>query len=188
MLVTIDSNIYNLAQLVAEKLPEPATRWCSKLNQCLDNFGSTNKLVYNTPVSMSSDVTYYNLPDSAIHFVYLDFGRYQTDLKRILKNIRQLKNVIVLSNGGVYPTGQYVLNIGNCTDDDVAEVISGIIILHLELDQLIPEQAIISLLRGIDYIPSEEDTSDQKIYNVYNILESKRSSCGEISDCYECQN
>lgn len=203
--VTIDSNVYNITKLIAKKLnnlPElsiPVTRWCTKLNRCSDvdnNSGSwpnpsskskETQIYYNTPVSMSDDITYYNMPENALHFVYVDFGTNTTDLKRILKNIKHLKNVVVLSNASVYPTGQYKLYPGNCTDDAIAETICTIIVMHTKESRPIHEKEIISLIcQKTKYSPSEKEQCEAKKYDIYNIMDSKRSVCGEISDCYEC--
>lgn len=200
MLVTIDSNVLKLPQLIAEKLPESAVRWCTKLNQCDDvntdiatllfnskaEDGRSMRIVYNTPISMATDVTYYNLSKPAIHFVYLDYNKNHTELKRILINISKLQNVIIISNGSIYATGQYVLYIGNCTDDDIADVISGIIVVHLKENRTIHEKELIALLCDKKYTPLPDEINEPKKIDIYTILDSKRSNYGEISDCFEC--
>lgn len=186
MLITIDSNVGSIPQLIAEKLPTPGIRWCTMRDQC-PNVSSNDGIFYNTPVGLMSDLSNYKLPNDALHFVYVDFSKNQFDLSRLLKNIRSLRNVVVISNGDAYSTGQYALTIGNCTEDDVAEVISGIIVVHLEFGFAVSEDAVTALLSDGVYVPSEDSATDQKIYNVYNILDSKRSTSGEISDCYECK-
>lgn len=195
MFVTIDSNVLSLPELIAAKLPQSALRWCTNLNRCDEPVSNNHQqMFFNTPVSMSSDVTYYKMPKNAVHFVYLDYGTNTPTLKRILENIKHLDNVIVLSNGDVYSTGQYVLQIGNCTDDDIADVISGIIILHLKENRTVDEREIISLLCGQKQITTNDVGRDiasknenQKIYSIYRVLDSKRSNYGEIPNCYECK-
>lgn len=201
MIVTIDSNIFSISELIAGKLHKPATRWCTQYNRCDDIANSSpkdEKIFYNTPVSMSSDVTYYQFPTDTIHFVYVDFSYNIEILKHILSNIKHLSNVVVLSNGKSYATGQYVLYPGNCTDEDIAEVIGGIIVLHLKEKRAIPQRELIALLCGKSHSAMSRNDKDQsvgddktntkiKIYNIYDILDAKQSNFTEISDCHECK-
>lgn len=200
MIVTIDSNKYNLPPLIAEKLTTPVVRWCEKFNSCYDvdsknlwpmpSSSSTKlQMFFHTPVSMSSDVTDYNFPESSIHFVYLDYGTNTSALKRILKNIKSLKNVVIISNGDVYAgTAQYTIYKGNCSDDDISDVISGIIVVHLKENRTIHEKEVIAVLCGDTCELTNDEKMNQKKYDAYNILDSKRLNYGEIADCYECKN
>lgn len=202
MFVTFDSNVFNIANRVATKLPTPGVRWCTHLDRCEDVSNDPNtswlkpsvnskklQFFYNTPISMATDVTVYNLPKNSMHFVYLDFGENSTALARILKNIKQLNNVIIISNGDVYSTGQYTLHVGNCSDENIAEVIGGIIIVHLAERRTVHQKELISLLCDSDsiYKPTIHEQNQQKEYSIYNIMDSKRSNYGEIPDCFECK-
>lgn len=183
--MTIDSNVRQMAKMIADKLTIPAAEWCRKFGRC-EHIPSTMDVFYNTPVSMSSDVTYFNIPSDSINFVYLDFSENNDSLHRIMANYAHLQNVVIISTDA-YKAKQYVLTVGNCSNDDAADVISGIIILHLQDNRPVSERKMISLLRGTDDYDQQDDSScNQKHYNVYKVLAAKRSSNGEpiTNNCY----
>lgn len=187
MFVTIDSNVRSLPQSVAKMLGMPATKWCIELNQCFE-LESTSKynIFYNTPISMSTDSSHYNIPVDAIHFVYLDFSVNPVTLKLILqnlKNIKNPKNSIIISNGDVCAIGLYVLKVGNCNDDNIAEVISAIIGVHLLKNRPIHEQEIISILCNKTNECKHMSDGGQKKYSIYNVLDSKHANFTEIVNC-----
>ncbi|ATY70243.1 GrBNV gp81-like protein [Tomelloso virus] len=187
MFITIDSNVLNLPPLIADKLTLPSKRWCTKFNRChIIDPKSKYQVFYNTPVSMSTDPSYYEFPDDAVSFIYLDYSTNTATLKQILANIPKLNNVVVFSNADVYASGNYPLSIGNCNDQDISDVISGIMVIHLQKNRLVDEAELLAILTNSDYSDASDTQSDQKKYSVYNVLDAKRSNYGEIQNCHDC--
>nr|DBA13076.1 TPA: gp81-like protein [Oryctes rhinoceros nudivirus] len=199
MYVTIDSNVANIPQLIASKIGQSSARWCSDLNVCdaftelrnnggkIDSNQNAMQVYFNTPISMSTDVDEYTMPPNTIHFVYLDYAINTYALRMILNNIKKLRNVIIITNGNSYSYGQYVLTVGNCTLDDIADVISGIIVVHIRENRTVDERELVALICGETCDSTTCRTTESKKYNIYNILDSKRVNYGEIPDCYECK-
>nr|WDA64845.1 hypothetical protein NNONMNKP_00030 [Oryctes rhinoceros nudivirus]WDA64980.2 hypothetical protein NFEMFJFI_00029 [Oryctes rhinoceros nudivirus]WDA65097.2 hypothetical protein GJFDDEIJ_00028 [Oryctes rhinoceros nudivirus] len=160
MYVTIDSNVANIPQLIASKIGQSSIRWCSDLNVCdaftelrnnggkIDSNQNAMQVYFNTPISMSTDVEEYTMPPNTIHFVYLDYAVNTYALRMILNNIKKLRNVIIITNGSSYSYGQYVLTVGNCTLDDIADVISGIIVVHIRENRTVDERELVALICG----------------------------------------
>lgn len=150
MIVTIDSNVHFMSELVASNLHLPANAWCTKQDTCMSPFLDASKqkrVLYNTPVALAANtsILQYNMMNVAYSFIYLDFGQYPDELKRILDNLDILresdpdfdKRIVVISNGDVFEYGQYALKISNATKQHVSEILAMIMRLHTKYGRII---------------------------------------------------
>lgn len=162
MLVTIDSNIPGLPQLVSQKMDAKVQMWCSKLNLCIEKLNrdvlnnNDPSIYYDTPISMSDKVSFYNLQQyepNMINFVYIDYSVEELNTARILKNVVGLRNVVVVTNSSrawaadKRPVGHYTIECGNCQNPEIADVLSGIFILHLEYKRVVRQEELVALLQ-----------------------------------------
>lgn len=159
MIVTVDSNVPFLPELVASNMRIPASAWCTKQDVCMSPFVDISKqkrVLYNTPIALSVDtsILQYNLMNVTYAFIYLDFGQYPGELKKILNNLDILrkngsdfyKRIVVLSNGDVYEYGQYALSLNNATKQHVSEILAMIMRLHSRYGRTIQQNEILGAL------------------------------------------
>lgn len=202
MIITIDSNIASIPSLVSSKLNKAATLWCTDVNSCKgrkrrrrqhhDNTDDDSVIYYNTPLSMSDDLSQHRLPENMISFIYLDHRQINAALNRILKNIsdRREDDVVIISNADIYGMGTYRMHIGNCSDSAVAEVIAALILMFKVNGTLIhPDELKQLLCSSSDTHDTYESIPATKMMscNVYSILEYRHDKNFEIDDCKECK-
>ncbi|ATZ81491.1 GrBNV_gp81-like protein [Drosophila innubila nudivirus] len=214
MLITIDSNVDNMAKTIADKLIVPAKLWCTALNKCsMDNLklkdnmkstmqSSTSKPIassssqsltnapmlhlnekshtcsinkssqlktpsasksdtrqfnkrnvfYNTPISLADDIRPYkfNLESDGMFFIYLDSTKQELAYNRILNNLKNIPNAILMLNSKTsinnlpYPS-TYVINTGNCDSKDIGDLLSTIISTHMLVGRRVDQQEMITM-------------------------------------------
>ncbi|AYP97942.1 GrBNV gp81-like protein-like protein [Mauternbach virus] len=218
MLITIDSNIDNMAKAIAGKLIIPAKLWCTALNKCsLNNIKShedINKsnaqpsisksqtsnpsqarshsdeqnhtcpvkyakntalgnakietrqynkrnVFYNTPISLADDIKPYkfNLESNGMFFVYLDSTKQELAYNRILNNLKNIPNPILLLNSRM-PTNTlsspiaYIIDTGNCDLQNIADLISTIVSTHMFVGRRVGQQEMLLMCQPTKNKPS----------------------------------
>lgn len=182
MIITIDSNIAKIPRLVSDLLDEPASIWCTSENQCARL--QTNTIYYNTPISMSDDVSLHTMPKDMKNFIYIDFKDTNPTLDRIMKNIKTYPKAVIISNANTLAFGKYHLNVGNCNNQAIAEVIATIVYTYKYKNRLISSEEIKHLICNEDYEPPAQ-VPDIMIFDLYDIMDYKRNKSPEIEDCTE---
>lgn len=189
MIITFDSNIAEIPDLVSSKLERPATLWCTGTNICERK--SKSSIYYNTPLSMSDDLSKHVLPTDMKSFIYLDYSQKNATMSRILNNIKMRNDIVIISNADVLAVGTYQMRIGNCSNSDIAQVIAALITMFKRTKTLIHPDELKQLLyfNNNDHdttyhsIPATENMS----CDVCSMLEYKRNNNYEIDDCKECK-
>jgi len=224
MLITIDSNVDNMAKAIADKLIIPAKLWCTALNKCsMDNMKSTmqssstskpkastsssqslanvpmlqsnekshtcsinkssqaktpsvsksdtrqfNKrnVFYNTPISLADDIRPYkfNLETDGMFFIYLDSTKQELAYNRILNNLKNIPNAILMLNSKTsinnlpYPS-TYIINTGNCDSKDIGDLLSTIISTHMLVGRRVDQQEMITMCQPTKNKPVQQPSS-----------------------------
>lgn len=189
MLITIDSNISEIAQLVAFYLGVSNGLWCTNTNECQRK--DFKSILYNTPISMADSLNDFNFPrDNIKNFVYIDYREINSTLKRIMKNISKLKSVVLFSNADIYSMGTYMLSVGNSTNEMIAEFIASVIKIFQVQNRLVHPDEVKKMIRcnnekrcTIERIPP----TDTMHCDLYSIFQYKRQNSHEIDDCRSCK-
>lgn len=209
MIITFDSNVSTVAETVSKLMNITVKQWCVSYNNCnfqniqndilkssVDNSSNPSHiLLYNTPLSMSENMSDFdNIPnDQRISFVYVDYKYYNSILKCINKNKKGRSNIIVISNGEAYATGDYVIHNKNTQTSNLCDFISLIMKSYECSNKILPLNEIINNL----YIASVNsdnihDVEKMLIKNpnakcsIANVLNNKRKLLPTIKDCEEC--
>lgn len=189
MLITIDSNIPEIAQLIASYLGVSNGLWCTNVNQCQQRT-NYKPILYNTPISMADSLDEFNFPKTDIkNFVYIDHRQLNTYLNRIMKNISNLQTVVLLSNADIYSMGTYLIGVGNSTNEMIAEFIASVIQVFQMQSRLVHPDEIKKMIRCnnekrciIDRIP----ITNSMYCDLYSIFQYRRQNSYELDDCRSC--
>ena len=143
MLVTIDSNVPNIARLACESLvgssDDRASGWCGGLEECEvraweNACASTAVFVYDSPIAFKYYEKCDDMPDSltaptTARFVYIDHRLGNGPLANMLRNLRyfQNKRTIVACNVKTGAHAEYRLDTTGCSDHAIARAFSAII-------------------------------------------------------------
>lgn len=188
MLITIDSNIAEIAQLIASYLGVSNALWCTNINECQRK--DYKPILYNSPISMADSLAEFNFPKTNIkNFIYIDHREINDTLKRIMQNISGLKNVVIISNADVYSMGTYMLSVGNSTNEMIAEFIASVVKVYQMQGRLVHPDEVKKMIRcsmekrcTIERIPATE-----KMHcDLYSIFQYRRENGREIDDCRAC--
>jgi hypothetical protein len=186
-LVTIDSNWGAIPGMIAYKMSPSPKAWCFQTDQCPQPTASPYNIYYNTPVSMSSDLTKYNLPADSLHFIYLDYNYINAQLRRLVRNYGSIKPIII-SNASVVATGKYHLLPGNCSVDFIATILANLISLHVRFQRLISAKVLqdymISGKEPVPVGPMEPATAVPVVINAYQLARAVYDTKG--GDCRDC--
>lgn len=164
---------------------------------------------YNTPISLSDDISSYHFENhpTAMHFVYLDLTidggpAYQ----RIMQNVSTLQNPILIvrpnSNASISPDlvrsqKKYIINAGNCASNSIADLLSGIIWMHMLVGRHVHQYEILTLLCDEQNIPRPSndakrfkhfDSNEPIEYDIYTVLDAKNPKPTKLNDCLDCGN
>jgi hypothetical protein len=189
MIITIDSNVPAMPRLIINSMPVNAREWCPQFNKCSDITKEANKattlstslVYYNTPISMSDNIKYYNMRQfepNMYNFIYIDqthnHQSCNTMLKRIKDNLNetQLKNVVfILGQNDMQSAMQkqtshsdftnldYILVVGHCDNRKISEIIASIITMHVYKRERLSEMEIIELLEFFIEIKDSKNKS-----------------------------
>lgn len=188
MLITIDSNISEISQLVAFYLGISNGLWCTNLNECQRK--DYKSILYNSPISMADSLNDFDFPrDNIKNFVYIDYREINSTLTRIMRNISSLKTVVILSNADIYSMGTYMISVGNSTNEMIAEFIASVIKIYQVQSRLVHPDEVKKMIRCnnekrcvIERIP----TTDSMRCDLYSIFQYRRQNSHEIDDCRIC--
>lgn len=188
MLITIDSNISEIAQLVASYLGISNGLWCTNINQCQRK--DYKPILYNSPISMADSLDGFDFPLTDIkNFVYIDHRENNATLQRIMNNISNLKTVVILSNADIYSMGTYMITVGNSTNEMIAEFIASIVKIFQEQSRLVHPDEVKKMIRcnnekrcTIERIPP----SSTMHCDLHSIFQYRRQNSHEIDDCRSC--
>jgi hypothetical protein len=129
-IITFDSNVSHMVNLVNKLLINMKTRrWCVSVCECetLNNECDGQILYYDTPISMCTVSDYPIFSKIKYKFIYINFDKSNQSLKRIMMNLKYLKDYILITNSEKVNIGQYKLVPNNCPDKLIAESIVAII-------------------------------------------------------------
>lgn len=186
MIITIDSNVPAMSLQIVNAMPVNAREWCPQFNKCSDITNEASKattlatslVYYNTPISMSDNIAYYNMRQfepNMYNFIYIDQTKNNQGcnimLKRIKDNIKEAKLAKVVyilaqsdnESAKQYQWNQsdgfldYILVVGHCDNKKIAEVIASMITMHVYKRDRLSEPEIIEVLEF--FINLNEPTS-----------------------------
>ena len=131
VIVTFDSNVSSIINLVNKRLNFKTKRWCSSGCKC-DSIHSKDEknsdvIYYDTPISMCK-VSEYSMPANVkLHFIYIDFHTMNESLTRIMLNLKHLNDYILITKSENLNMGTYKLVPNNCSESLTAESVAVII-------------------------------------------------------------
>lgn len=171
---------------ISDRLTKPGIEWCTARNVCKLN--GKNDVYYNTPISMADDITKHSFPDNTISFIYLDYTKYSTEITRIRKNIKNRKNVVILTNGNVVTFGHYQIEVDNCDINVLAQYIALIIGYFRKHGRLVHPNDLkrCMLPKKSDDMETITPTTDEMRCNLFDFMDHRRRMTPEDDDCTLC--
>lgn len=160
MIITIDSNVASVPVEVVQLLPQRivSAPWCTDQCVCKSIDGSSDRVLYDTPIAMcpDTDVMFADptAVDNMVSFVYLDVGIKNPSYRRITKNLPRFKQTVVISanaDTNAEPQGTYtvVLDKNNCGTDMVIKFMALMVNEFVQRKLVLHPESLLNVVRKV---------------------------------------